>query len=304
MKSGMKSITHRLQGFDITAHFHGPASPAAPLLVMVHGMMEPGEVWAPALEALAKRYRCVVLDLPWNGQQGGLWGQDIRPEAWLGLALERFGLAPDGWFAHSFGASVLLAWFSGVRAGRRPGSRAPAVLVSPFYKASHRDVTWPLFQRYVNRFTDFVEASIRVRMGEREVDSLVLARMTETARDVFGCYVWMQFWQLFSRMPFLAVDRLPQPMLILSGAEDLSSPLDDVLALDAALPDSRVEIYPGCGHFLLAARPRETTAAMVRFLAQVFPKVCPSDDGMTAPSPIPVSGGFSAPIHPALQPPV
>ena len=57
-------------------------------------------------------------------------------------------------------------------------------------------------------FTDFVELSIRARLKDRALDAAVLRRMTATARDAFGCYVWMHFWQLFARMPFLRLDRI------------------------------------------------------------------------------------------------
>lgn len=259
----MRLGTRRIQGFEVSADLHGPADASAPIVVLVHGMMEPGDIWRSVLTRLSRGYRCVVLDLPWNGRQGGYWGLGLRPEDWLRTAVEAFELHPDAWIAHSFGASTLLAML----ATSDEPSDAPVTLVSPFYKASSKDVTWPLFQGYVNRFTDFVELSIRVRMNHKELDPDVLRRMTEAARDSFGCYVWMNFWQLFARMPFVSVERLTQPVLTLTGAEDFSAPLADALALDAALPNGRLEVYPNCAHFLLSSRGEEAADAMARFLA-------------------------------------
>lgn len=256
-------LVHRVHGHEVTAHCHGPAG--APMVVLVHGMMEPADVWRPVVDRLKARYRCIVLDMPWNGQQGVLWGQDVRSEAWLLAACEAFDLRPDAWIAHSFGASTLLALLT---SDDRPGAHAPAVLISPFYKASHEDVTWSLFERYVTRFSGFVEKSIKARL-KRELDPLVLRRMTETARDAFGCYVWMHFWQLFARTPFLPLIRLQQPILTLVGADDDSSPPTDARELVDALPNAALQVFPDCGHFLLSHGQEMTVSAIDRFLDEV-----------------------------------
>lgn len=266
------NTTRRLHGHDVTAHHHG--APDAPLVVLLHGMMEPADVWHSVVHHLVQAdYRCVVLDMPWNGRQGGLWGQDVRSESWLNDTLDAFDLRPDAWIAHSFGASTLLAWLS---SSDRPGAHAPAVLISPFYKARHQDITWPLFEQYVTRFTDFVAMSIRLRLGPRQIDPGVLHSMTEKARDAFGCYVWVHFWQLFSRMPFLRLERLRQPILTLTGTEDISSPLADAQALTTALPDGAIQAFPACGHFLLSHCESEAINAIDRFLAQVCPARLPT----------------------------
>jgi pimeloyl-ACP methyl ester carboxylesterase len=258
-------LTHRIHGYDITAHHHGPVD--APVVVLVHGMMEPANVWRSVVARLKSRYRCVVLEMPWNGQQGSLWGLDVRSEVWLAATLSSFDIRPDAWVAHSFGATTLLALLT---ATDRPGAQAPAVLVSPFYKASHEDVTWPLFENYVVRFTGFVEMSIKTRV-KRELDPAVLRRMTEAARDAFGCYVWMHFWQLFSRMPFLPLGGLKQPILTLVGADDDSSPLADAQALSDALPNGALKVFPACGHFLLRRCEEASAAAIDRFLERCCP---------------------------------
>lgn len=266
----MRSRSLSLHGFTLTAHAHGSVNEDAPLVVLVHGMMEPAAVWQPVLEVLTEGvspYRCITLEMPWNGLQGGLWGRHMAPQAWLQAALEQFDLHPDAWVAHSFGASALLALLSGNRSGR--GAEAPAVLISPFYKATHQEVTWPLFQRYVNNFTDFVELSIRVRMEDRVIDPAVLGRMTEAARDAFGCYVWTEFWRLFAAMPFLPLHKVSQPVLLLTGSEDFSSALPDVQALESALPEAALQAYVGASHFLLSSRRDEVTRAVASFLSRV-----------------------------------
>lgn len=256
--------TQSIDGFVLSAQEHAPAVAAAPLVVLVHGMMEPATVWQPLVRALVQNLglRCVSLALPWNGEQGGLWGQVRGPVCWLQQALDVFELTPDAWLAHSFGASTLLGLMS--RGAAR--HQRPAVLVSPFFKPCHTQVTWPLFERYVAEFTDFVRLSIRVRLGPRVVDPQVLERMTQSARDSFGCYVWMQFWQLFTTMPFLPLERLRQPVLTLTGADDFSTPLDDVRALNLKLPLGELEVFHAAGHFLLDSHRSAVIRAAQHFL--------------------------------------
>jgi pimeloyl-ACP methyl ester carboxylesterase len=257
--------TRDVDGFVLSAREIERGAAGAPLLVLVHGMMEPADVWLPVARPLARELglRCVALGLPWNGEQGGLWGQTRGPVCWLQRALDEFELAPDAWLAHSFGASTLLGLLS--RSG--PEQQRPAVLVSPFFKSCHTQVTWPLFERYVAEFIDFVRLSVRIRLGSRMVDAQVLERMTQSARDSFGCYVWMQFWQLFSAMPFLALERLQQPVLTLTGADDFSTPLEDVQALHRKLPQGQLVVYGAASHFLLASRRADVTRATARFLS-------------------------------------
>ena len=264
----MNVRSHRSDGFVLKAYECGSvtAPDVQPLVVLVHGMMEPASVWQPMMTSLAQRgrVRCVALELPWNGEQGGLWGQVRSPMCWLAHALTAFELRADAFVAHSFGASALLSLMS----RGAPQHQAPVVLISPFYKSCHKQVTWQLFERYVGEFVDFVELSIRTRLGERVVEPDVLQRMTHAARDSFGCYVWMQFWQLFSAMPFLPLEQLKQPVLTLTGAEDFSTPLPDVHALQQKLPNGRLEVYAGASHFLLASRGRAVIDATQRFVAE------------------------------------
>jgi len=263
-----------LHGYTVSAHWQGSSDPAAPLVVLVHGMMEPPRVWetlVPRLTADPPAWRCVSLELPWNGLQGGLWGRSLTPQQWLRAALERFELQADAWVAHSFGASTLLSLLA--EQPDAPGAQAPAVLISPFFKRRPQDVSWPLFQRYVNEFQKFVELSLRVRLEGRPVDAAVLARMTETARDAFGCYVWMEFWRLFSAMPFLPLQRVEQPLLLLGGAQDFSAPVADLRVLAEALPSATLQSYPEASHFLLSTHGAAVADAVSTFFSLVCPLV-------------------------------
>ncbi|MGW8379459.1 alpha/beta hydrolase [Streptomyces sp. ODS28] len=69
-----------------------------------------------------------------------------------------------------------------------------------------------------------------------------------------------------------AVERLGHitaPTLVLWGAEDTWLPAATADRLAAAIPAARRETVPGAGHFLPEDAPRETAAALGRFLAGI-----------------------------------
>jgi pimeloyl-ACP methyl ester carboxylesterase len=257
-----------LDGYTLSAHWSGAADDDAPLVVLLHGLLEPAMVWAPVIAKLPSYCRYVVLDMPWNGQQGGHWGMRRRPESWMDAAMKAFDLQPDAFVAHSFGASTLLSYLaSDAAAGMRHGA---TILVSPFYKRRHAEFDWPLFRRYVAHFPLFVEESVSQRSGGRIIEPDLMSRMVETGCDTFGVYNWMEFWQLFSRMPSLDLQRLTQPVLLVSGADDFSAPPADLRALAAALPQCSTEILPQTGHFLLDSRHATLASYIGRFLGAHF----------------------------------
>ncbi|WP_345812298.1 alpha/beta hydrolase [Paraburkholderia sp. PREW-6R] len=262
----MKLQSLPIDGYTVAVRTVGTDDPQAPAIVAMHGMMESSTVWLPVVENLLDRYRFLLVDLPWNGAQGDQWGRVHTPDTWLALAINAFDLRPDAFAAHSFGANVLLAFLATHGA---PGT--PSVVVSPFYKARQADFSWALLRQYVGEFPRFVEESMTQRAGGRPVPHDCLARMIEAACDTFGVGNWMEFWRLFSRMPSLNLRALPQPTLVIAGADDFSSPPADQRALCAAIRQCELELLPGARHFLLDSHRDTMAQLLARFLAGHLP---------------------------------
>ena len=252
-------------GYPLRASWHGTLEHPRATWLLVHGMVENDEVWRPVLGALPEGICAVTLELPWSGARDALWGLTMAPEAWIGAALDAHGIVPDAIAAHSFGANAVLQML----ADRALPQLQQLVLISPFYKPGSADMSWPLFQRYVAEFEHFIGLSMSVRAGERQLSAEMFALIREKLRDSFGCYSWMQFWQLFSRTPFLQLQHLQLPCLVITGADDFSSPPDDVRALATRLPDARLVVYPECSHFCLTTKEKETVSLITDFMRDV-----------------------------------
>ncbi|MDC8758948.1 alpha/beta fold hydrolase [Janthinobacterium fluminis] len=262
-----RQVTREVAGYPIRATYHGECAQPRATWLFVHGMVESDDVWASVPPLLPPGVVAVTLELPWSGRLDALWGLSMAPEQWLHAALEAHGIAPDGIVAHSFGANVVLQYLE--RHGS--GGVAHLLLISPFYKASTGDVSWELFQHYVFEFERFIELSLTVRQGSRPLAPELFGAVRQKLRDQFGCYSWMQFWQLFSRTPFLSLREFTQPCLLITGADDFSSPLADVTALARGLPDARLVVFEDCSHFCLSSKRQETLAQIVDFVDMSLP---------------------------------
>ena len=60
-----------------------------------------------------------------------------------------------------------------------------------------------------------------------------------------------------------------QPTLLLWGAEDIAYPVDRFAkAFEEAIPDARLAVIEGAGHYPFEERPAETAAALLAFLEE------------------------------------
>jgi pimeloyl-ACP methyl ester carboxylesterase len=248
-------------GDAVCARLVRPASSAPALTVgLLHGMQETWEVWdrlAPLLPANAEVH---ALGLPWDGRQGHAWTREREPRDWAELALARLPEGPVALVAHSFGANALLEHLV-ARGGERV---AALVLLSPFYRPGDEGVDWAVISYYLNDFHRILEEGLRVRMGPG-VDAAILAGMGVKLRDRVGPLGWLRFFELFARTPALDASRLAMPCLVIGGERDFASFPGDCEALGRALPDARVEILAGVGHFAMIESPERVAASIGRF---------------------------------------
>jgi hypothetical protein len=101
------SRTIRLElGFDL--HYYDAGSPAAPVLVLIHGLGDEADTWRHVLPLLAETHRVLALDLPGFGRSAHPW----RAYSLLffarvvGAFLEQLGISKATLVGSSLGAAV------------------------------------------------------------------------------------------------------------------------------------------------------------------------------------------------------
>lgn len=240
------------------------AQAAEPLQVLLlHGLASSGAMWdefAPRADGDCELW---VADLPWRGEGVTGWGEQEDVARWVTEALAAVPGGADVVVAHSFAANVLLAHLDS------GGNQLRAiVLVSPFYRPAADDFDWSTIAYYLNDFDRILGEGIRVRSGRR-LDPERQRDMALRVRDRIGPYGWIRFFDTYLRTPRLRMDRITVPCLVIGGEEDFASFPSDSRALAAALPDARVHVLSGCGHFAMAERADEFTALVNAFLNTV-----------------------------------
>ncbi|HKS98287.1 MAG TPA: alpha/beta hydrolase [Rugosimonospora sp.] len=239
--------------------------PGAPRMLLLHGLGSSPAAWDRYLAGGVPGYEVWDATLPWHGLAGSAWTRRCDPGRVVAdLANGRgtdAGQPFDVVVAHSYAAGLLL---SALAAGLlRIGA---AVLVSPFYRADPGSFDWPTISAALNDFhLVFVEALRLSRIsrfpaGRQE-------RLGRQLRNRVGPYGWMSFFQLYLDSPFLALDGVRTPVLVVRGDDDIASPLEDSRQLVRALPDARLARVAECGHFPMVERPEQFALAVGGFLA-------------------------------------
>jgi pimeloyl-ACP methyl ester carboxylesterase len=238
--------------------------PPAATIAMIHGLGSSTAVWTRLAQSLPPAVRVRAYRLPWDTADGSGWATERDSRVWLDQALA-LAPRPDVYLAHSFGANVLLDRL--VAAGTA-GCRG-LVLLSPFYRPAPQAFDWATISHYLNDFDDLVRAGITARRGEQPGGDDLLEAMVEKVRERIGPYGWLRFFDLFTRTPFLDLRALGVPCLVVGGARDTAAYPRDLASLAAALPDARLEILPGCGHFTMIDETAQVAALVSDLLDRV-----------------------------------
>lgn len=105
------------------------------------------------------------------------------------------------------------------------------------------------------------------RADECEAVANALHRNRAPSRRAYAAQLYAMAG--FSSLPWL--HRLDMPTLILAGDDDQVVPLPNVRLLGLLIPDSRLSIMRGAGHWLLLERPDEASRRIEEFLDTPHP---------------------------------
>jgi len=237
---------------------------APPTAVLVHGMVDSSQSWAPLLDAL-QGWSVWALDLPWSGTQGPAWPAVMPAEGWLeaGLALCP---APDLVVAHSFGAMAVLAYRL---AGRQkmPDYPRALVLLAPLLSGTATELTRAKMDKFVLALPQTLQAGLRARWRARPGASPppqeVLDHMTGLLVERVMPDAMQELFRLYGKSRDWDLGALGCPTLALAGAQDHGLSSDGYARLRAISPPLQTVMLEGCGHYPV----HEATAALCAHLA-------------------------------------
>lgn len=222
-----------------------------PALVLHHDIGNPG--WTPFYESLARRHTVLVPEHPgWGQSDRPTWMRSVRDVAvayqWL---LANQGIDRVSLIGLGFGG-----WIAAEMATMAPRQVSRLVLVGAM---GVQPLKGEIFDQSLVSTTEYVTEGLH--------DPAVLAR-------VFGEEVssdQLEAWEIHREMafriawkPYMFSQTLPHllggvraPALLVWGDDDRIVPRACAERYQSALPNTRLEIVPGCGHFVDLEKPDE-----------------------------------------------
>ena len=233
-----------------------------PPLLLLHGWGGEGASLQPLYAHLARRFRTVTPDLPGHGATDlppADWGVGEYAD-WTERLLAKLGITRAVLLGHSFGGriGILLAATRPAlverlvlidSAGLRPEPsrrRDAAVAVSRVGRAAAElPLVGGLAERLRGRWHRAVGAEDYANAG-----------------PLRGTFAKVVAQDLREHLP-----RVQAPTLLLWGADDDATPASDGETMERLIPDARLIVFAGAGHFSYLERTAETCAALDEFLA-------------------------------------
>ncbi len=240
-------------------------------LLLLNGIGAGFQTWWPLARRLSQSRRLIMFDAPGAGGSREL----CRPVRMPGLArlvvelcdalgetrVDVLGYSWGGVLAQQFAHDapqrvrrLALASTSPGVGGRLPSLGVLALVSSPL----------PYLSRtYLARIAPVVYGGEWRRGGataQRE-----LARWLEYSPNLVGCFQQLYAISWWTSLPWL--HRVTAPTLVLSGAEDPLVPVQNAYLLARQIPEARLELIPGGGHFWMLEQPEASAALVDEFLS-------------------------------------
>lgn len=236
-------------------------------VLALHGLAASGTTWRAYAEHAAPAVELWTAELPWGPAGGAAWSHGGDSAEWIGRALAEVPGGADVLVAHSFAAVLALEYLAAARPAARPRA---AVLVSPFHRRRPEDFHWDAAHHYLSIFQDVFEEALRLS-STRALPEGTRREMALLVRDGVGPYGWLRFYESYLRSPFVDLDGLDIPVLVVAGAGDRFAPPQDAEVLAAALPQGRTALLPDCGHFPMTEQAGPFARAVHELLAEQWP---------------------------------
>lgn len=242
-------------------------------LVFGHGFLVTHRVWEQQIDALRDRYRCIAFD--WRGQ--GWSGVPRQGYSVLELCedliqlTDRLDVGPYHYVGLSMGGFVGLRLVL-----RHPARLRSAALIGTQGAAETggdrlRYEAMLFIARYLG-YERVIDRTMALMFGPAFRNNPANERAVERWRGIIASNdprgIYRAGQGIFQRpnvLPLLGAATVPT--LLLTGADDVVTPVDAARATQQALARAELRVLPAAGHTAPVERPDAVTAALERFLA-------------------------------------
>lgn len=256
----LRSLWGQVDGLPVHARVADDAArPAAPALVLVHGLGVSGAYFVPAAQQLAADFAVYVPDLPGHG----LSATPAAPPDIAGLAraliawMDGAGIARASLVGHSMGCQVAVE-----AALRHPGRIARLVLIAP--------VTDPASRSALRQLGRLARSSV---FEHPALIPQVIADYLRIGSRIVPELRSMLAYPMETKLPHIRV-----PAMLIRGEHDAVAPQAWVDAAARLLGAAPAHVVPRWSHAVQYSAAAEVAAAMRPFLADGEARAftCPS----------------------------
>jgi pimeloyl-ACP methyl ester carboxylesterase len=223
-------------------------------ILLIHGGLGSGNVWEAQIAALSARYQVVVPDSPGHGRSTRTSGQFLHyrdmADDYVAL-LDQLGIQKV----------ALVGWSDGAIIGLDIAMRYPDRLSKLFVHAANWNprglslsagAAWRSYARWAQEDYRRLSAERCGRKGRDDYASLSAAMRPMWARE--------PNWTLRD------LNKIAVPTAIVLGDHDEAIRCGHTKSMASAIPNSRLMILPGVGHFAMRQDPPSYNQAIVSFL--------------------------------------
>lgn len=259
------------------AHVRDQGPKTAPVLVLVHGSNASLFTWVPWVNRLDKDFRVVTLDMPGHGLTGAVPNGDYSQEGMVKFTLEvadKLHLAKFAIGGNSMGGGVAARF-----AEEHPDRVTKLILVDAAGMPVASGDKVPLAFRIartpvLNNMMLYITPRSIVTEGLN--DAIIHKEIIDDHMvDLYWDFARMEGTRAATLKRFtlpvtndVATDiaKIKAPTLILWGEQDHLIPVAAAHKFNAAIPGSKLFIYPATGHIPMEEVPDESANAVRAFL--------------------------------------
>lgn len=259
------------------AHVRDQGPKTAPVLVLVHGSNASLFTWVPWVNRLDKDFRVVTLDMPGHGLTGAVPNGDYSQEGMVKFTLEvadKLHLAKFAIGGNSMGGGVAARF-----AEEHPDRVTKLILVDAAGMPVASGDKVPLAFRIartpvLNNMMLYITPRSIVTEGLN--DAIIHKEIIDDHMvDLYWNFARMEGTRAATLKRFtlpmtndVATDiaKIKAPTLILWGEQDHLIPVAAAHKFNAAIPGSKLIVYPATGHIPMEEVPDESANAVRAFL--------------------------------------
>ncbi len=243
---------------------------SGPAIVFSHGLLMDSSMFAPQVQALAGRWRCISWDERGHGRTAT--GQ-CAPFSYYDSADDAVALLAHLGIDHAVFAGMSQGGYLSLRAAlRHPQAVRALVLLNsqamvedPAKMVGHQAVLQAWLEHGLS--DEMAQPIERIILGQGWAGAATWHAKWKQMQpgDLLPC-----FTTLGTRDDISAeIGRIQAPALVVHGDNDQAIDLARAQAMAQALPNARMTVVAGAGHAANLTHPAEVNAALEAFLAQL-----------------------------------